>query len=96
MRRGEVYLEAFPFGDTAEVKPRSALLLTNTAGTRSEIVPAYVSSVMLRTCLRPKSSARRPGLSFRGLATRRVYISELTVERKGWYGNQQKWLAGFG
>ena len=46
MRRGEIFLAAFPFGDRAEVKLRPVLLLTDGVGIGSEVIAAYISSVV--------------------------------------------------
>lgn len=46
MQRGEIVLGSFPFGDTAVAKVRPLLLLTDAVGTGSEVVAAYISSVI--------------------------------------------------
>ena len=46
MRKGEIVLGYFPFGDTAAAKLRPLLLLTETVGTGTEIIAAYISSVI--------------------------------------------------
>ena len=46
MQRGEIVLGYFPFGDTAGVKLRPLLLLTSAVGTGTEVVAAYISSVI--------------------------------------------------
>ncbi len=46
MRRGEIVLGYFPFGDTAGAKLRPFLLLTGPVGTGTEVVAAYISSVI--------------------------------------------------
>ncbi len=46
MQRGEIVLGYFPFGDTAAAKLRPLLLLTETVGTGTEVVAAYISSVI--------------------------------------------------
>lgn len=69
MRRGEIYLAAFPFGDVAQVKLRPVLLLTDTVGTGSEIIAAYISSVMPPRLLETDILLNRakPGTSRTGL-----------------------------
>src|SRR4051794_24234228 len=51
MRRGEIYLASFPFGDTDENKLRPVLLLTGRIGTGTEVLCAYISSVIPVTLL---------------------------------------------
>ena len=51
MQRGEVYLANFPFGDTAAMKLRPVLLLTGTVDTGTEVLVAYISSVVPSTPL---------------------------------------------
>ena len=46
MQRGDLVLGSFPFGDTAAAKLRPLLLLTDTVGTGTEVVAAYISSVI--------------------------------------------------
>ena len=46
MRRGEIYLASFPFGDVPGMKLRPVLLLTEPVGTVPEILVAYISSVV--------------------------------------------------
>ncbi len=46
MQRGEIVLGVFPFGDTAGAKLRPLLLLTGPVGTGTEVVAAYISSVI--------------------------------------------------
>jgi mRNA-degrading endonuclease toxin of MazEF toxin-antitoxin module len=46
MQRGDIYLASFPFGDVAAMKLRPVLLLTGTVGIGTEIVVAYISSVI--------------------------------------------------
>ena len=46
MQRGDIYLASFPFGDTAIRKLRPVLLLTGTVGAGTEVLVAYVSSVV--------------------------------------------------
>jgi mRNA interferase MazF len=46
MQRGDIYLASFPFGDTAAIKLRPVLLLTDRVGTGTEIIVAYISSVV--------------------------------------------------
>lgn len=46
MRRGEIVLGYFPFGDTAGAKLRPLLLLTGPVGTGTEVIAAYISSVI--------------------------------------------------
>src|SRR5215831_16893144 len=45
MRRGEIYLAQFPFGDVPGMKLRPVLLLTGPLGSIPEILVAYISSV---------------------------------------------------
>src|SRR5262245_41029124 len=46
MQRGDAYLAHFPFGDTAVMKLRPVLLLTGPVGNGSEVIVAYISSVI--------------------------------------------------
>ena len=46
MRRGEVYLASFPFGNAPGMKLRPVLLLTSPIGASAEVVAAYISSVV--------------------------------------------------
>ena len=46
MPRGEIVLGYFPFGDAAAAKLRPLLLLTETVGTGTEVIAAYISSVI--------------------------------------------------
>ena len=46
MQRGDIYLAAFPFGDCAGMKLRPVLLLTGAVGAWTEMVVAYISSVI--------------------------------------------------
>jgi mRNA interferase MazF len=46
MRRGDIYLAQFPFGDTPRMKLRPVLLLTGPIGPFPEVLVAYISSVL--------------------------------------------------
>src|ERR1035437_3249969 len=46
MRRGEIYLAQFPFGEAPGMKLRPVLLLTGPLGSVPEILVAYISSVI--------------------------------------------------
>jgi mRNA interferase MazF len=46
MRRGEIYLASFPFGDAPGMKLRPVLLLTEPIGLAGEVLVAYISSVL--------------------------------------------------
>ncbi len=46
MLPGEIYLAKFPFGDTPGMKLRPVLLLTAPIGASSEVIVAYISSVI--------------------------------------------------
>lgn len=46
MRRGEIYLANFPYGDQPVMKLRPVLLLTGRIGNGSEVIVAYISSVI--------------------------------------------------
>jgi mRNA interferase MazF len=46
MRRGEIYLAQFPFGDVPGMKLRPVLLLTGPIGSIPEVLVAYISSVI--------------------------------------------------
>jgi mRNA interferase MazF len=46
MRRGDIYLASFPFGDSNVEKLRPVLLLTGPIGTGTEVLAAYISSVI--------------------------------------------------
>jgi len=46
MKRDESYLASFPFGDMPGMKLRPVLLLTGTIGPSSEVLVAYISSVV--------------------------------------------------
>src|SRR6266853_1226484 len=46
MRRGDIYLAQFPFGDTPRMKLRPVLLLTGPIGSFPEVLVAYISSVL--------------------------------------------------
>ena len=46
MRRGEIHLASFPYGDAPVMKLRPVLLLTGRVGAGNEIVVAYLSSVV--------------------------------------------------
>lgn len=51
MQRGEIYLAGFPYGDVAGIKLRPTLLLTGVIGTGTEVLVAYISSVVPTTLL---------------------------------------------
>jgi len=51
MQRGEIYLASFPYGDVAAMKLRPVLLLTGPVGIGTEVIVAYISSVLPRTLL---------------------------------------------
>jgi mRNA interferase MazF len=51
MRRGEIYIGQFPFGDAAKTKWRPVLLLTGTVGLIPEVLVAYISSKIPHTLL---------------------------------------------
>jgi mRNA interferase MazF len=51
MQKGEIVLGYFPFGDAAAAKLRPLLLLIETVGTGTEVVAAYISSVIPSTLL---------------------------------------------
>jgi len=51
MQRGEIYLASFPYGDVAAMKLRPVLLLTGSVGVGTEIIVAYISSVIPSTLL---------------------------------------------
>ena len=46
MAPGEIYLANFPFGDAPGMKLRPVLLLTGRVGPASEVLVAYISSVI--------------------------------------------------
>ena len=46
MKVGEIYLAAFPFSDKATEKLRPVLLLAGPIGPHSEVLVAYISSVV--------------------------------------------------
>jgi mRNA interferase MazF len=46
MRRGEIFLAQFPFGDVPGMKLRPVLLLTGAIGSIPEVLVAYISSVI--------------------------------------------------
>jgi len=46
MRRNDVYLASFPFGDSAATKLRPVLLLSSKLGSVPEVLVAYISSVI--------------------------------------------------
>ncbi len=46
MRRGDIVLAHFPFSDMTGVKLRPLLLLTGPVGIGTEIIAAYISSVV--------------------------------------------------
>lgn len=46
MQRGDIFLASFPFGDTATMKLRPVLLLTGPIGIGTEVLVAYISSVI--------------------------------------------------
>ena len=45
MRKGELFLARFPFGDVPGMKLRPVLLLTGSIGSVPEVLVAYISSV---------------------------------------------------
>ena len=51
MRRGEIYLASFPFGDVPGMKLRPVLLLTGPVGPTAEVLVAYISLVVPSTLL---------------------------------------------
>lgn len=51
MNRGEIALAHFPFGDVTAMKLRPVLLLTGSIGNGTEILVAYISSVLPSTPL---------------------------------------------
>jgi mRNA interferase MazF len=52
MQPGEIYLAKFPFGDVSGMKLRPVLLLTSPTGPMSEVLVAYISSVVATQLLR--------------------------------------------
>ena len=46
MQRGDIYLANFPFGDAAVMKLRPVLLLSGPVGIGTEVIVAYISSVI--------------------------------------------------
>ena len=46
MRRGEIYLATFPYGDAPGMKLRPVCLLTGPLGPVPEVLVAYISSVV--------------------------------------------------
>lgn len=46
IRRDEIYLASFPFGDRAAAKLRPVLTLTGPVGVVPEVLVAYISSVI--------------------------------------------------
>lgn len=46
MKRGEIYLAKFPFGDVPGMKLRPVLLLSGELGAVPEVLVAYISSVV--------------------------------------------------
>ena len=46
MQRDEIYLASFPFGDVPGMKLCAVLLLTEPIGPNSEVLVAYISSVV--------------------------------------------------
>jgi mRNA interferase MazF len=51
MRRGEIFLASFPFGDVPGMKLRPVPLLTAPVGPSAEVLVAYISSVVPPTLL---------------------------------------------
>ena len=51
MRRGEIYLAYFPFGDQVATKLRPVLMLTGSVGIGTEVVAAYITSILPSTLL---------------------------------------------
>ena len=51
MQSGEIMLGYFPFGDITGAKLRPLLLLTGPIGTGTEVIAAYISSVIPATLL---------------------------------------------
>src|SRR3989304_2687515 len=51
IQRDEIYLASFPFGDTAGMKLGPVLTLTGTMGPISEVLVAYISSVVPQALL---------------------------------------------
>jgi mRNA interferase MazF len=51
MKRGDICLASFPFGDRPEMKLRPVLLLTDPIGSHGELLVAYISSVVPATLL---------------------------------------------
>jgi mRNA-degrading endonuclease toxin of MazEF toxin-antitoxin module len=51
IRRDEIYLASFPFGDTAGMKLRPVLTLTGPIGPIPEVLVAYISSVVPQSLL---------------------------------------------
>lgn len=51
MSPSEIFLANFPFGDSAVMKLRPVLLLTDPIGTVPEVLVAYISSVIPETML---------------------------------------------
>jgi mRNA-degrading endonuclease toxin of MazEF toxin-antitoxin module len=49
--KGEIYLGDFPFGDMPARKVRPVLLLTGTVGTGTELIGAYISSIVPKSLL---------------------------------------------
>ncbi len=46
MQRGEIHLASFPYGDVATMKLRPVLLLTGPVGVGTEVIVAYLSSII--------------------------------------------------
>ena len=79
MQRGEIYLASFPFGDVPGMKLRPVLLLTDPIGSTTEILAAYISSV-IPPALLPSDIVLDPQKS-EGQATHLKTISVLRLHK---------------
>ena len=52
MQRGDLFLASFPFGDVVDAKVRPVLLLTGRVGIGTEVLVAYMSSVVPSSLLK--------------------------------------------
>ena len=81
MRRGDIVLGYFPFGDVTGQKLRPLLLLTGPAGTGTEVVAAYVSSIIPVNLL-PSDILLNPALP-QFQSTRLKVVSVLRLHKIG-------------
>ena len=76
MQRGDIFLGTFPFGEGVGAKLRPLLLLTDSVSVGTEVVVAYISSV-IPVSLLPSDilldAARQPALRLKVVSVLRLH-----------------------